>query len=56
VFFISKCFEWNKFALLFFDVLVFCVFYYGFCWIGKITYRDIVASVVKNTKIIKLIP
>ena len=56
VFFISKCFEWNKFALLFFDVLVFCVFYYGFCWIGKITYRDIVASVVKNNKIIKLIP
>lgn len=56
VYFISKCFEWNKFVLLFFDVFVFCVFYYVFCWIGKITYRDIVASVVKNNKIIKLIP
>ena len=56
VYFISKSFEWNKFVLLFFDVFVFCVFYYVFCWIGKITYRDIVASVVKNNKIIKLIP
>lgn len=56
VYLITKCLEWNKFVLLFFDVFIFCVFYYVFCWIGKITYRDIVASVVKNNKILKIIP
>lgn len=56
VFFISKCFELNKFVLLFFDVFIFCIFYYILCWIGKISYRDIVSSVIKNKTILKLIP
>lgn len=56
VFFISKCFELNKFVLLFLDVFVFCVFYYILCWIGKVSYRDIVSSVIKKKSILKLIP
>lgn len=60
VLFISNFLDWNKFVLLFFDVFVFCVIYYILCWVLKITYRDIVASVIKNNNItsylLKLIP
>lgn len=56
VYFISKCLEWNKFVLLFFDVFVFCVFYYILCWIAKVSYRDMISSVIKNKTILKLIP
>ncbi len=61
VFVISRCLNWNKFSLLFFDVLLFCVLYYVLCWISRITYRGIVSSIIKNnnkfaSSIIKLIP
>lgn len=60
VYFISKLFVWNKFVLLFFDISIFCVFYYVFCWIGKVTYRDIASSFFKNNKvgsfILKVVP
>lgn len=60
VFFISQMFTWNKFALLFFDVGIFCIIYYVLCWVGKIGYREIVASVIKpniiTSHILKLIP
>lgn len=60
VFFISRCLDWNKFILLFFDVFVFCVFYYCLCWICRITYKDIIASVIKKNSftsfLLRLVP
>lgn len=56
VFFISNFFSWNKFVLLFFDASVFCVLYYAICWMGKVSYKEIFTSIVKNNKIIKFIP
>ena len=59
-FFISQYLMWNKFALLLFDVGVFCIFYYILCWIGRINYRDIISPVLRNNKVssyvLKLIP
>lgn len=60
VFFVTNYLTWNKFVILFFDVFLFCVIYYMLCWFFKITYRDILASVVKNNKVtsylLKIIP
>ena len=60
VFYISRMFSWDKFALLFFDVGIFCIIYYVLCWVGKIGYREIVAPLLKPNRItshfLKLIP
>ena len=60
VFFVSRLFAWNKYLLLLFDLIVFCVIYYGLCWICRIHYRDIVSSIISDnrftSKILKYIP
>lgn len=60
VFLISRMIDLNKFVLLLLDVIVFCVLYYILCWIVKITYKDILSSVIKENKytstFLKIIP
>jgi O-antigen/teichoic acid export membrane protein len=55
-YFVSTMLSWNKFCLLLCDVLLFCVFYYTLCRLGRISYKNIVSSITNNNKILKYIP
>ena len=52
--------EVNKFVLLCSSLFLFILFYYIFCWIGKISYKDVLGGFIQNSsklnRIMKFLP